>query len=159
MSDTQKNAFTVVELAMILVLLVLLARLAIPAYQEIGRQARAASVRAVLDEVRSALKAYRSNERLEGRAENWPDILALRDQQDQGGSCPARHIFTDCDMPDNVLCGTTGAMTPCGDNRDQITTGAVPARTIDTATTAGWIYDQGTGLFYANTNAMGENGW
>ena len=153
----RKEAFTVVELVMILVLLTILARLAIPAYQAIDRQARAASVRGTLDEVRSAIKAYRSNEGLEGRVESWPGSSSLLDKDDIGGICAANHIFEDCDMPKNPFSSLAMASTFW----DYVTTSSA---LCDSATRAGpgygWCYDPppaGTGTFWAGTVTTGVN--
>ena len=155
----KKNAFTLIELIMILLILAIVSRVAIPAYQNVANQAKAASVRATLDEVRAALKAYRSNRKLEGNTEIYPGLTELQDRNDQGGSCPTAHLFSDCNMPDNSFCSSATGGTHCSGNKDQVITGAMATRIIDSGTAAGWRYDSTTGLFYPNTTVMGENQW
>lgn len=158
----KQKAFTIVEIVAVFLLLTTLALVAIPAFQNVSQQAKAASVRAALDEARAAIKTYRSNEKLEGRLESFPDLQALQDRNDQGNTCPSNHIFSDCNMPDNPFCsGATGG-THCSGNKDQVTTGADAPRNTTSAGSpngAGWRYDATTGLFYPNTTVMGENMW
>ena len=159
----RKQGFTLLELAIILVLLAILAKMVLPAYQNIARESKAASVRATLDEVRSALKAYRMNERLEGRPENWPNIASVRDVNDfanpciPGGSCPSNHIFSNCDMPNNPF---SDPQTPvCEHDYVEGVAGVTPKGDLS-GSRRGWKYNSLTGDFWAQSSQYtGENTW
>ena len=158
------KGFTLLELAIILVLLAILAKVAIPVYQSIDNQSKAGSVRATLDEVRAALKTYRMNERLEGRPENWPSVAVLRDIDDfgaacnPGGSCPpfsSTHIFDNCDMPNNPFSDSGAPV--C--EHDYVETVLGIAKGNVSGSARGWRYNSTTGEFWAKSRVMGENDW
>ena len=155
------TGFTVQELVFVLILVVILARVAIPVYQTVANQSKAASVRATLDEVRAALKAYRMNERLEGRPESWPPEWLVYDWDDDfgvctPGSCYSGHIFSDCNMPDNPL--SQAGTSACA--RDYTTQcNNCSGRPVGSPQ-RGWRYDPSDGEFWANSNQYpGENLW
>ena len=155
------TGFTIQELTLIIFILVILVAVAVPAYQAIDRQAKAASVRGTLDEVRAAIKVYQMNEKLEGRAEVWPAWSAVVDADDgttscEPSSCPSNHIFSDCHMPDNPFSNTNKA---CANNYVSLCE-ACPGRPVSPPPDDyGWAYDSKFGDFWANSNVMGENTW
>ena len=153
------TGFTVQELVFVLILVVILARVAIPVYQTVANQSKAASVRATLDEVRAAIKAYRMNERLSGRSEGPPIYGYVMDKDDQGGICSADPgpIFQDCDMPNNPFSSTAYAPT-FFDYVHWSQPSSCTSRTLNLPQT-GWCYDLGTGEFWAATSVVGENQW
>ena len=159
----RKQGFTLPELALILVLLAILAKVVLPAYQNIARESKAASVRATLDEVRAALKAYRMNERLEGRPESWPNVASVRDVNDfinpcnPGGSCPSNHIFSNCDMPNNPFSDPQASV--CEHDYVEGVAG-VTAKGDLSGSRRGWKYNSLTGDFWAQSSQYtGENTW
>ena len=157
------RGFTIQELVFVLILVVILARVAIPVYQTVANQSKAASVRATLDEVRAALKAYRMNERLEGRPESWPNVASVRDVNDfgnpciPGGSCPSNHIFSNCDMPNNPFSDPQASV--C--EHDYVEgVGSITAKGDLSGSRRGWKYKEASGDFWAqSTQYPGENTW
>ena len=161
----KSKAFTIQELVFVLILVVILARVAIPAYQTVANQSKAASVRATLDEVRAALKAYRMNEKLEGRPESWPNVAAVRDVNDfltpcnSGGSCPSNHIFSNCDMPNNPFSNPSSLACEYDYVEGVFGLGYSKGDTSGSER-RGWRYDSGTGEFWAQSSQYhGENDW
>ena len=146
-----RKGYTLQQMVLLVIIVVLLSLIAVPAYLRIEDRAKAAAVQGVLTEVRGAIKAYRANERLEGRADLPPPTAAVRDKEDQGGVCVGHHIFLDCDLPPNPFSSASG-------NRDFVATcsGCSGARPT---TGDGWYCDTSDGIFWAATNVMGENLW
>lgn len=144
------KAFTLIELIVGIIVLSMLILVAVPAYQGVIRSVKAASVRGTLGTIRSAIKAYQTNEKLEGRAESPPSLTYLQDRL-QSGSCPAGHIFLNCDLPENPFSAPGNppdTVTPCA-------SGCSSHPTVG----YGWGYEASSGRFWASTNTLGEKDW
>ena len=157
----KREAFTLQEVVLVTMILAIIIGAAIPAYRNIAQQSRASAIRATLDEVRTALQAYRQNERLLMHAPaGYPRIEAVRDMNDWGGvcgsvgSCVSDHIFRDCDMPDNPFSSTGG----CYPDVVQSCTAPECVRGY-CVSWYGWYYNRNSGDFWACSNVMGENNW
>ena len=141
-----KGGFTLIELVIVITILAILAAVAIPAFSNLTSQARNAGTQGALGGLRSGLAIYKANELASGRTGTYPPSGAVGTSAMDGGI-----------VPDNPLCKSLAAcsspnlLTPAGVGS--------PTRTLY-GTSAGWAYDVGSGLIYANTNASpGENAY
>ena len=148
-----RNAFTLIELVIVLLILANLALVAIPAFQTLSDRARNSTVKSILGGMRSAITLYRANEVTQGRPASYPSGVQMMDvTQNSTGPKPMENG----DVPANPWCGFIGG-NHCLNDEDSLTFSPPgdPARTVDTSHSAGWIYNETTGLIYANTNANG----
>ena len=136
------RGFTLIELVIVITILAILAAVAIPAFSNLTVQARNASTQGAIGALRSALAVYRANEFAGGRAGSYPTIAAS--------------VFAN---PPSVMDGNVIPENPWARfaaNTSPASIVAAPAGSATRATSgavAGWAYDAGTGLIYANTAA------
>lgn len=101
------EGFTLVELVITSLVLAVLAFVAVPAYQTVIRQAKNATVRASLGEMRAAIQAYSAAEIAAGRASRfaqgagggWPTIEQVDDIKYSTSTLPK--VLRDGDVPEN----------------------------------------------------------
>lgn len=135
-----QSGFTLIELVIIIVVLGILAAVAIPKYQDITTEAKAASCKGALGSLRSGVSIYYANQIVKNGTPIWPPIDSLR----RLGtvilqSLPANPYQLSSRAPDSIVTG--------------VTKGTV------VGTRGGWAYNATTGEIWANTTNAGENSW
>ena len=131
--DTQ--AFTLIEIVIVLVLIAILAAVAIPHIHGMSERAEESTIRGTLNNVRSAISMWHSNSLAEG-VDAWPPYAAF---------------------PENVLSTTLTENPGANAGADNNVSDASDAGNGDTmgeldGTNNGWQYDADTGLFWANSD-------
>ena len=136
------RGFTLIELVIVITILAILAAVAIPAFQNLTTQARNAGTQGALGGLRSAIAVYRANELANGRVGSYPAI--------SGTIFSAPSPMENGIIPENPWARVAAYPSPNG-----ISSGAVTARTVSAPFSVGWLYDQTTGLIYANSSTNG----
>lgn len=151
----KQQAFTLIELVIVVTILAILAAVAIPVFQELQTQARNSVVRGVLAGVREAISHYMANEVVNGRFDPYPTVQQIRDIQDDP-TLPK--VMLHGEMPDNPwapIWNNNPAVDP-----DGVANAIVPVRgDTDQNAPYGWGYKQATGEFWPNSTVNGENNW
>jgi prepilin-type N-terminal cleavage/methylation domain-containing protein len=134
------SGFTLIELIIIIVVLGILAAVAIPKYQDITNEAKAAACKGALGSLRSGVSIYYATQIVKNGTPTWPPIDSLR----RIGtviiqSLPANPYQLATNAPDSIVTGVTKGT-------------IVGAR-------GGWAYNATTGEIWANTSGSGENIW
>jgi prepilin-type N-terminal cleavage/methylation domain-containing protein len=141
-----RQAFTLIELLAVIIILAILAGVAIPKYLDYQVEAKEASCKGTLGGVRAGIANHYANEAIVNGTAAYPTIAQLTTI----GTVMQEAI------PDNPYGGVPdpGAVATQAVFADALTGDAVGA-------VGGWAYYQGTGgnpsVFYANTNTVGEN--
>jgi prepilin-type N-terminal cleavage/methylation domain-containing protein len=134
MKRIQRKGFTLVELAIVIAILGILAVVAIPKYQGMTDEARSAEARAQLGTARSAIAITYAKQK------GVFPVLANGTLVDANGLS----IFADGVMP-SVDIGTS--------NLNTVVAGTTPATDA-----GGWMYDAATGRIKINSNASDPAG-
>ncbi len=138
MSAARRNAFTLVELIVVIVVLAILSGVAIPKYFDYVASAKESATRGTLGAVRSAIANFRANSIVSTGTEAFPSLV---DMQTVG-------TVMQEDIPENPY-----------NNSATIVAATYNASSPPVSGSAGWNYDASTGKFWANSNSAGENGW
>jgi MSHA pilin protein MshA len=132
------SGFTLIELVIIIVVLGILAAVAIPKYQDITNEAKAAACKGALGSLRSGVSIYYATQIVKTGTPTWPPIDSLRTVGTVIiQSLPANPY--QLNAPDSIVTG--------------VTKGTV------VGTRGGWAYKPSTGEIWANTSGSGENSW
>lgn len=182
--QNDRRSFTLPELILIAVVVGILALVAVPRFQSLQASSREKGMRAALASIRAAIIAYRENEITSGRAQGSGNTRALRgwpqSGQIQDGKCGAQCPLTSCippggancipkimengELPDNPYSAIGAGL------RDYVKPESTPTDcAYDPGPSKGappdpgnygWRYNDCSGEFWANTNAVpGENSW
>jgi len=131
-----RNAFTLIELIAVIVVLAILAGVAIPKYIDYTTSGKVSVVKGTVGAVRSGLASFYANAAA-GGSPAYPTLLQLQ----------TRGVVMQEDIPPNPFNGS----------------GTISAATWNAtppvAGTNGWNYDAAAGRFWANSNTTGENAW
>lgn len=177
----KQKGFTVVEFSITVAILVLVAMVGIPAFQNLLREARNATVKASLAELRAAIQTFSAREIAAGRASRsgvgtsggWPTVGQINEAK-YGGS---NVVLPSQDVPENPwakvvfptdydLVRSLSVSFPGGPPKDPppdlgkrfLGEGVAYAAFGDLPSEpAGWVYDPNTGQIWAATNVNGEN--
>ena len=150
------DAFTLIELVIVITILAILAAVAIPAFQNLTARAKDAGTQGALGGLRSAIASYRANEIAEGRATTagYPTLASMQDAADTASSVGNPKVMEQGETPDNPWCSSTTNQCSVATAKDMVSSGALTTRAISTVAGYGaWLYDTATGLIYANTSA------
>lgn len=132
------SGFTLIELVIIIVVLGILAAVAIPKYQDITNEAKAAACKGALGSMRSGVSIYYATQIIKTGSPVWPPIDSLRNVGTViVQSLPANPY--QLNAPDSIVTG--------------VTKGTI------VGTRGGWAYKPSTGEIWANTSGAGENSW
>jgi prepilin-type N-terminal cleavage/methylation domain-containing protein len=134
------EGFTLIELIIIIVVLGILAAVAIPKYQDITNEAKAAACKGALGSLRSGISIYYANQIVKTGSPTWPPIDSLRNI----GTVMLQSL------PANPYQLATRAA-------DSVVTGVTKGAAVGTR--GGWAYNATTGEIWPNTNSSGENSW
>jgi len=140
-----RQAFTLIELLAVIIILAILAGVAIPRFFDYQVGAREAACKGTLGGVRAGIANWYANEAIENGTAVYPDITELT---------AINEVMQEA-IPDNPYGGTNpGAVAA------QVTF-ADAQNGVPVAGGAGWAYYEGVSpnpsVFYANTNSVGEN--
>jgi general secretion pathway protein G len=135
---SSRNAFTLIELIVIIVVLAILSGVAIPKYIDYTAKAKESAARATLGATRTAIANFYANSALTGTAA-WPTLVQMQTL----GTVMQEAIPNNPYNNSNVIAAATWAATP------------------PTSGAAGYNYDVATGRFWLNSNTTGvtENTW
>jgi MSHA pilin protein MshA len=132
------SGFTLIELIIIIVVLGILAAVAIPKYQDITNEAKAAACKGALGSLRSGVSIYYATQIIKTGSPVWPPIDSLRNVGTVIiQSLPANPY--QLNAPDSIVTG--------------VTKGTI------VGTRGGWAYKPSTGEIWANTSGSSENSW
>ena len=149
-----------IELLVAFAILAILAKIAMPAFQNIDQIAKDATVKAALGEMRAAIMAYSTAEIAAGRASRfatggtaagWPTVEQVDDIKYDSTSLPK--VMPRGDVPENPY-----ARSVFSSEFDRVLLYNCPPDCFvtDPPTPAGWLYNENTGRIWANTNVNGE---
>ena len=138
-----RRGFTLIELVIVIVILGILATQAIPTYLSLTKDAKTASAKANLGNLRSAISVYYSYKAtpMGGESASWPTLAQLTDETTVLNGEPPDNPYDTELTKNNVDAGT--------------------ARGVVTSTDSGWAYKVTSGEIWLNTSTAGisENGW
>lgn len=141
MKYRENSGFTLIELVIIIVVLGILAAIAIPKYQDISSDAKAASCRGALGGLRSGVTIWYANQAVKTGTASWPATTDLNTV----GTVMAQEI------PKNPYCDPANYPDSIIETNN--------ARGTLIGADCGWAYNPTTGDVWANTNVVGENTW
>ncbi len=139
---TNSKGFTLIELVIIIVILGILAAVAIPKYQDLSSEAKAAACRSSLGALRSGITIYYANQAVTTGTAAWPSLANL----ETVGTVMEQEI------PKNPYQAAANAP-------DSIIDGSASTKGTVIGSRGGWVYKPSTGEMWANTNVTGENSW
>ena len=133
-----RNAFTLIELIVIIVVLAILSGVAIPKYIDYTARAKESAARATIGAARSAIANFYANSALTGTAA-WPTLT----QMQTAGTVMQEALPANPYNNSNTISAATWATTP------------------PVSGAAGYNYDAASGRFWLNSNTTGvtENLW
>ncbi len=143
---TTGRAFTIIELIVVMIVLVIMAGVALPVYFKFETQARESATKGSLGGVRSGAAQFLINQVVNGSAPTYPTLIEL--------TTPGTVMFD-----------------PLPENAYKVSNSVSPANAADAAARAtvggpqGWRYyvDNAANppvfVFYSNSNAEGSNDW
>lgn len=107
------KGFTLVELVMTIVILMVIAGIVIPLYHNIQKYAKEAAVKGALGQMRAAIQGYSAREIAAGRANRdatgtaggWPTLAQVNDRKYESTSL-AHVLDPDRDVPENPYAKT-----------------------------------------------------
>lgn len=134
------TGFTLIELAIIIMVLGVLAAIAVTRYKHIASDAREAACRNALSALRSGITLWYANAAVKNGLAVWPPIDSVR----------TIDIVMAQSFPENPFCPESNAP-------DSIVAGGSKGTVIGTR--GGWAYNQSTGEIWPNTSVAGENSW
>ena len=141
-----RQAFTLIELLAVMIILAILAGVAIPKFFDYQVGAREAACKGTLGGVRAGIANWYTNEAIENGTAVYPDVTELT---------TINEVMQE-DIPDNPYGGApdpgaVAVQAVYADATNGVLVGVV----------GGWAYYEGAGgnpsVFYANTNSLGEN--
>ena len=134
------NAFTLVELIVVIVVLAILSGVAIPKYFDYAAKAKESACKATIGAVRSAIANYYANQLVNNGTAAYPTLVQLQ---------TVGTVMQEA-LPANPY-----------NNSAVIAAATYNATTPPTSGAAGWNYDVAAGKFWANSNTsgVGENAW
>jgi prepilin-type N-terminal cleavage/methylation domain-containing protein len=135
MNARKRNAFTLIELIAVIVVLAILAGVALPKYFDYAAQAKVSACKGALGGVRAGIANYYANSALTGTAA-YPTLVQLETL----GTVMQEPI------PDNPYQNDNDVVAATWDPADPPVSG-----------TEGWNYDASNGRFWANSDTVGEN--
>ncbi len=135
------NAFTLIELMLVLTVIGVLAAMAIPKYIDLNTQAKVSVCKGTLAAMRAAVLLQYYQSRIHG-VDVWPTLAQIADNDSNTGS----GIMQNGNLPDNPF--STGSV------RDAVV--AVTQKPTPSNTLGAWAYNPKTGEFWANTES-GKN--
>jgi general secretion pathway protein G len=139
MRVSARNAFTLVEVLVVVVILGILAAVVVPRFAGATDDARTSSLQSTLAGVRSSIASYRMDAVINGD-DPYPSLAQLTD-----GS------VVKFELPENPFTGVSGVQA--------VSSAQASARAVVGAEGAGWNYfvdndaDPPTAIFYANTDS------
>ena len=154
------QAFTLIELVIVLTILAILAAVAIPIFGTIRTQTRNSATKGAVMAIREAITQYRMNEIASGRtdgsgtgiAAGWPGHGQVTDRHCSGYNAALPHIMANADLPPNPW-GSVATHVTVG-NEDCVTlAGGIPLKgEVNPGIDTGWRYRGLTnGEIWANT--------
>ena len=153
-----KKGLSLIELLVALVILAILAKIAIPAFQNIDMVAKDATVKAALGEMRAAIQAYSAAEIVAGRANRfasgaaggWPTTGQINEAKYGGTNV----VLQSRDVPENPF-----AKEVFSQNFDRVIFNGGPRGSLSAimGESWGWYYNESTGDIWAGTSVNGEN--
>ena len=133
------QAFSLIELVIVLVLIAILAAVAIPRFHSMTDNAEESSIRGTLGNVRSAISLWHSNMLANG-VDAYPPYAAF----------PSNALSTD--LAENPwAAGGASNTVRNGDGAPALTLGEIDS-------TTGWVYKPSTGHFWANSDLGADGG-
>lgn len=130
------SAFTLIELIVVIVVLAVLSAVAVPKYIDYSANAKSATCKGVLGNVRTAIANFYANSAVSGTAA-YPTLAQM-----QANGTVLQDI-----VPANPFNGSATIAA------------ATWAATPPVSGAHGWNYDAATGRFWANSSGSGENTW
>jgi len=139
---TLAHGFTLVELAIVIVILGLLAAIVVPRFQGQNDFAKASATKAALGSIRTAITSFRAARAMEDGAPRYPTWTELTTPGIVLNESVVPNPYKDTTQNDQVLQG-------------QWTQNDPPVFLSD----EGWVYDSTNGKFWANssTDDINEN--
>ncbi|MFH1857755.1 MAG: type II secretion system protein [Candidatus Omnitrophota bacterium] len=154
MTHNSCNAFTLIELVIVITILAILAAVAVPVFQNLQKQAKDSAVKGAVMAMREAIQHYRMNEIASGR---WPGTPG--DWPDNG--CPNNQVrsieqvdCTPCVMENGIVPDNPwarGVVQAGRENYVATVVGVMPRGTINNPLITGWFYNLDTCDIWADT--------
>ena len=141
-SVRNQKGFTLIELVIIIVVLGILAAVAIPKYQDITSEAKAAAARGALGAMRSGITIFYANQAVTTGIASWPTLAQLEAADTvMAQAIPGNPYQLKPNAPDSTVTG--------------VTKGTI------VGTRGGWAYNATTGEIWLNTSTalVTENNW
>lgn len=137
--DRNNAGFTLFEIIIIVAVLGILALVTIPKYQAIKTEAKIATAKGALSNLRSGISVYYAKTAHRNGDASWPPIDSLETPGAVMKSLPVNPFQHSNSAPDSIVLGTAKGMT--------------------SGTRGGWAYNPSTGEIWPNTKIKGENNW
>ena len=133
--------FTIIELAIILIVLSILAVIAIPKYNSVSSEAKESACKSALKNLRSGISIYYTNRAIKGDSAHYPPCDSLmRVGCIFPNGVPANPFQNENYAPDSIIATEQPRGMTIGD-------------------VGGWVYNSNTGDIWPNTDVTGENKW
>lgn len=153
------DAFTLIELVIVITILAILAAVAIPIFQNLQTSARNAATKGAVGAIRQAISQYRANEIANGRSDGsgsggaagWPSTGQVMDWHCIGYNSSLPHVMELADLPPNPWASVTTYVTVGQGDCVGAAGPFTPKGIVTTTVNAGWRYKQFDGQFWANS--------